>query len=155
MRLHTNRPNTTEYKFNTGFKIITVLLYLSVKQKLFHLMKVKSEGVDEVSESIDNTLHSTSPIPENEQIPLQLDSRQMDIQQVSQPSQTQHVNSRGSSPGQVDSGGSSPGHVGSGGSSPGHSSKIPSLIRSNSYTLERPSVALLISERVSIAAALP
>lgn len=98
----------------------------SVKQKLFHLMKPDGEGVDDVNESIDNTLHSTSPLPENEQVPL-------NGRQVAPPTSQPCSPARGSN-----------------GSSPSRTSKIPSLIRSNSYTLERPSVALLIAERVSV-----
>lgn len=77
-------------------------------------MKADKDEQD-VDVSIDDTLRSTSPIPDNEEMPVE-DTRKEDEQIT-------------------------PRSDGSG--------KQRLFVRSNSYTLDKPSVALLIAERVS------
>lgn len=68
--------------------------------------------------SIDDTLRSTSPLPDNEEMPLVYSS----------PNKHEEEQSTSDSD---------------------DNSRRRLFLRSNSYTLEKPSVALLIAERVS------
>ena len=104
------------------------MIYYSVKQKLCQLypnnqpnnkLLEDEKSEQEVGVSVDDTLRSTSPLPENEEMPVvDLYNHSEEVQQ---------------SP-ESDSSGD----------------KKRMLLRSNSYTLEKPSVALLIAERVSV-----
>lgn len=119
-----------------------VLLNYSVKQKLVDIYKVTGGGdnlcsstdvtqqnKEDSSQSIDDTLRSTSPMPDNEEIPT-----------VSPPASA--------APDNTSTGCGS--HI-----SPAVTENISGevkpglLIRSNSYTVDEPSKALLNSKQVS------
>ena len=105
-----------------------MMICSSVKQKVCQLypnnqpknqLLEDEKSGQEVGVSVDDTLRSTSPLPENEEMPVvDLYNHSEEVQQ---------------SP-ESDSGGD----------------KKRMFLRSNSYTLEKPSVALLIAERVSV-----